>query len=174
MKKHEKKNSTIMPGYKGHLAGGVIVFGILFFGVVVGFTKPSLMTACEWLLFTLAGSLFPDIDIKSKGQKYFYYIVFLFFIILTLRQRFEMLACCSFIILSPLLVRHRGIFHSPGFVIAAPMIFWIVISIFMPKISTQIFFDSVFFIVGALSHLWLDFGTRHMIRRLLTRRSKRW
>ena len=164
-----------MPGYKGHLVGGIVVYGLLFFGLVgVVIAQPSMLTAGEWLLFALAGSLFPDIDIKSKGQKYFYYIVFLFFIILAAYQRFEMLTCFSFIIITPMLVRHRGIFHSQRFVIAIPLILWIVVSIFMPKVSSQFFFDMLFFIAGALSHIWLDFGARQMIRRLLTRKKKRW
>jgi len=69
-----------MPGYKGHLVGGTVAYGLLFFGLVgVVVKQPSMLTAGEWLLFALAGSLFPDIDIKSKGQKYFYYVIFLFF-----------------------------------------------------------------------------------------------
>jgi len=165
-----------MPGYKGHLAGGVIAFGMLFFVLVaiVVIKKPSMLTAVEWLLFALAGSLFPDIDIKSKGQKYFYYGVFLFFIVLAVRQRFEMLCCFSFIIITPMLTRHRGIFHSPRFVITIPLILWIFVSISMPRIMYQLFFDMLFFIVGALSHLWLDFGARQMIRRSLTRKKTRW
>jgi len=62
-----------MPNYKGHLAGGVVTYCVVLCALVG--TAPSFMTAGEWLLFTLAGALFPDIDIKSKGQKYFYYLV---------------------------------------------------------------------------------------------------
>jgi uncharacterized membrane protein YhhN len=164
-----------MPGYKGHLIGGIIAFGLLLCALMTVILKqPSMLTAGEWLLFALAGSLFPDIDIKSKGQKYFYYGVFLFFIVLVVRQCFEMLCCFSFIIITPMLARHRGIFHSPRFVITIPLIFWIFISISIPRISYQLFFNMLFFIVGALSHLWLDFGARQMILRLLTRKKTRW
>ena len=163
-----------MPGYKGHLVGGVIAFGLLFFGVMSAIVpEPSRFTIGEWLLFALAGCLFPDIDIKSKGQKYFYYVVLVCFIILAARQRFQMLTCFSFIIITPMLVRHRGIFHSPRFVIALPLLLWIVVAMSMPQLATQFFVDMLFFITGALSHLWLDFGTRQMMSRLLTRRKKR-
>jgi len=161
-----------MPGYKGHLVGGVIVYGLLFFGLM-SIVRPSMLTSCEWLLFALAGSLFPDIDIKSKGQKYFYYVIFLFFIVLAMRQRFEVLTCFSFVAIVPMLARHRGIFHSPRFVIAIPLILWIMVAVSMPKISGQFFFDILFFITGALSHLWLDFGTSQMLRRLLSRKKYR-
>ncbi|HLW72749.1 MAG TPA: metal-dependent hydrolase [Candidatus Babeliales bacterium] len=164
-----------MPGYKGHLVGGGVAFGLLFFGLVgTVIAQPSLLTAGEWLLFALAGSLFPDIDIKSKGQKYFYYVIFLFFIILAAQQRFEMLTCFSFVIITPMLARHRGIFHNQWFVIAVPLILWIMVSMAMPRVSNQFFFDILFFITGALSHIWLDFGARQMIRRSLTRKKTRW
>ena len=164
-----------MPGYKGHLAGGIIVYGLLCFmliGVVVA--QPSILTAGEWLIFTLAGSLFPDVDIKSKGQKYFYYIVFLLFIILAIHRHFEMLTCFSFVIITPMLVRHRGIFHRQRFVIAMPLLLWFIVSISVPKISSQFFLNILFFIAGALSHIWLDFGVRQMIRRSFLRKKKRW
>jgi len=162
-----------MPGYKGHLVGGIVAYGLLFVGIL-GAVRPSMITATEWLLFTLAGALFPDVDIKSKGQKYFYYVVLLFFIVLVARQRFEMLTCCSFIIISPMLVNHRGMFHSPRFVIAIPLIGWIVVSMAMPHLAYQFFFDILFFITGAISHIWLDFGTSHMLKKLFSRKKRRW
>ncbi len=158
-----------MPNYKGHLVGGIIAYGVLFFAVFAA-QKPSLLIAGEWLLFTLAGALFPDIDIKSKGQKYFYYVVLLFFIIIAARQQFKTLACCSFIIISPMLVRHRGIFHNPLFVIIMPLLVWVFIGRALPHISQQLFCDTLFFIMGALSHIWLDLGTSQMVRKLLARR----
>lgn len=160
-----------MPGYKGHLAGGMIVFGALCFILVPAIIKqPSMLIIGEWLLFALAGSLFPDIDIKSKGQKYFYYVVFCFFIILAMSKRFEMLSCFSFIIITPMLARHRGIFHNFWFVITIPLIMWVFVAMAMPRVSQQFFFAILFFIAGAVSHLWLDFGARQMFRRLLTRK----
>lgn len=163
-----------MPNYKGHLAGGLIVYLLLFFGLFMA-QKPSMLIAIEWLAFTLAGALFPDIDIKSKGQKYFYYVVFLFFIVLAVCQRFEMVTCCSFLILSPMLVRHRGIFHHPLFVIAVPLLLWAFLSIIIsPYASRRLLFDALFFIAGALSHIWLDVGTKHMIRGLLGKKKRKW
>ena len=175
-KKDEKKNERIkenMPNYKGHLAGGVVVFAMIFTGMCIMY-KPSLSIAIEWLVFTLAGALFPDIDIKSKGQKYFYYIVFFAFIILAARKQFITVTCCSFLILSPMLVRHRGIFHHPLFVIAVPILVWAFLSTLTTSYaSKRLLWDTMFFIAGALSHIWLDIGTRHMLRGLFGRK-KRW
>src|SRR5579872_4735216 len=110
-----------MPNYKGHLAGVIVVYAIILFCLLLT-QKASLMTLGEWLIATLAGALFPDIDVKSKGQKYFYYVVFIFFVVLAARQHFELATCCSFLFLTPMLVRHRGIFHHPLFVIALPLL----------------------------------------------------
>ncbi|MGC2310143.1 MAG: hypothetical protein WA432_00805 [Candidatus Babeliaceae bacterium] len=58
-----------MPSYKGHLLGGLVVYSIALLFMA---TTLSWLTKGEWLLCTLFGALFPDIDIKSKGQKLFY------------------------------------------------------------------------------------------------------
>lgn len=162
-----------MPGYKGHLVGGTVAYGLFLVGVI-GMAKPSLLMAGEWLLFALAGALFPDVDIKSKGQKYFYFIVLLFFIAFAAQQRFEMLACCSFVVMVPMLVRHRGIFHNPLFVTIVPLCAWGIVSSLKPAISQRFFVDVLFFIVGALSHIWLDLGTSQMMKRLFIKKKKRW
>jgi membrane-bound metal-dependent hydrolase YbcI (DUF457 family) len=161
-----------MPNYKGHLVGGVALYALLLFGFV-RIANLSLPMAAEWLFFILAGALFPDIDIKSKGQKYFYWAAALLFVVFAAQQRFEMLTCCSFIIMTPMLVRHRGVFHNPLFVIAVPLITWGVISSIKPANSYRFFLDMLFFIAGALSHIWLDLGTSQMMRRLFIKK-KRW
>ena len=162
-----------MPNYKGHLVGGMAAYGLLLC-TLLALVKPSLLTASEWLLFALAGSLFPDIDIKSKGQKYFYYFILLVFIVLVVGKRFEAMACCGFIVIWPMLVNHRGIFHNPWFVVIMPLVLWIIISSIIPGVSQQFFFDILFFIVGAVSHIWLDFGTGQMLKKLFMRKKTRW
>ena len=151
-----------MPNYKGHLVGGFAVYCIVLV-MLIG-TVPSLVTAFEWLLFALAGALFPDVDIKSKGQKYFYYLVFVIFALLAYKGRFQVLSCCSFIIITPMLTRHRGIFHSTWFVVSVPLVVWMVMSMLYPKLAGPFFFDTFFFITGALSHLFLDRGFSRMFR----------
>ena len=157
-----------MPNYKGHVIGGLVVYAVFFY-LVARAWAPSHITAGEWLFFTLAGALFPDIDVKSRGQKYFYHFVFLFFILLAVRGQFHLLICCSFIIITPMLVRHRGIFHSPRFLIAMPLVVWLCASMVMPHYRKIFFYDALFFIMGALSHITLDFGLRQTLYRLLRR-----
>jgi len=165
-----------MPGYKGHLVGGIIAFGLLFIALMsLIFTQqPSHVMIGEWLLCALAGALFPDIDVKSKGQKYFYYVALVCLMVLAYQQRLQMLTCFSFVMITPMLVKHRGIFHSPRFVIALPLLVWIIIATVLPQRSSQLFVDTLFFIGGALSHLWLDFGTRQFLWKLFPRKKKRW
>ncbi len=165
-----------MPGYKGHLVGGTIAFCLVLFGLVglVIIPQPTHLMMGEWLLCVLAGALFPDIDIKSKGQKYFYYAVLVVLFVLAYQQRLQMLTCFSFVMITPMLVKHRGIFHSPRFVIALPLLVWVIVATLLPHKAMHLFVDTMFFIVGALSHLWLDFGTRQFLWRLFPRKKKRW
>jgi membrane-bound metal-dependent hydrolase YbcI (DUF457 family) len=143
-----------MPNYKGHLVGGVVAYCVMLFAIIG--CMPSLMTASEWLLFTLAGALFPDVDIKSKGQKYFYYVIFALFVLLACKGWLYHLSCFSFLAITPMLARHRGIFHSAWFVIVLPLIVWMAISMLFPALSRPFFLNTLFFITGALSHLFLD------------------
>ena len=151
-----------MPGYKGHLVGGTVAFGVTY--ILVRSWCPSLLTAGQWLGCALAGSLFPDIDIKSKGQKYFYWVILLAVITIIMQRRFEWLAIVSVLSVVPMLVRHRGIFHRLWFVIALPMALWFGTSFYFPVVAKQLFFQTLFFIAGAISHLWLDLGFRRMVR----------
>jgi len=152
-----------MPNYKGHLAGGTVAYSVLFL-LLCNSIKPSFITAGEWLVCTLAGALFPDIDIKSKGQKYFYRIVLLLFIVLIIQNQLKLLAGCSVIATIPMLARHRGLFHRMWFIVSLPLVIWICVALISPQLSTIVFFDAIFFLAGALSHLWLDLGFWRMIR----------
>jgi hypothetical protein len=158
----KKKGEAAMPGYKGHLAGGCVAYGLVL-GLLYGYCASSLV-AMRWLFCTLAGSLFPDIDVKSKGQKYFYWVILGFFLLLIIERKFKVLAVSSIVSVFPMLVKHRGIFHKTWFVVLAPLTIWALIGSFLPEYSYILFFDVLFFIVGALSHLWLDLGIKRMLR----------
>ena len=151
-----------MPGYKGHLARGVLAFAATY--TCLKHFCPTTTVAFHWFCATLAGSLFPDIDVKSKGQKYFYWILLFIFIILIVESRLDILALVALISVAPMLVRHRGIFHRPWFIISTAMVFWAIISSFHPQWGQPLFFIQLFFVSGALSHLWLDFGLVRMMQ----------
>ncbi len=159
----KKIGEICMPNYQAHLAGGSLAFAIALV-IIVPYCQPTVLTAGEWLLFALAGSLFPDIDIKSKGQKYFYWMIFLLLLILAYTKRFIPLTIISIISTIPLLTKHRGMFHRAWFVIGAPLAIWYVMTLQYPPIKIALLYDMIFFIVGALSHLYLDMGLKKMIR----------
>ena len=161
-----------MPNYKGHLVGGAGAFGILFFALRSS-CNPSLFTGVEWFVFTLAGALFPDIDIKSKGQKYFYWAVLLLFTFLLLKKQFESMACFSFVIITPMLVKHRGIFHRFWFVVSMPLLVWSLVAVALPDYSSILFFNTLFFITGGISHIALDMGFTRMMSNVVSSRRYR-
>ncbi len=146
-----------MPGFKGHLVGGAALYGALIYAGY-NWLQPSPIVAAEWLVFMLAGSLFPDMDVKSKGQNLFYAIIFVVFSMLLLHGCYKMVAFLSILALIPMLVRHRGLFHAWWFVIAFPCVLGLILSYCMPEYTRAIMFDAGFFALGALSHLALDRG----------------
>ena len=152
-----------MPNYKDHLSGGSIAFAIALL-IVVPHYNTSVLTAAEWYICSLAGSLFPDIDIKSKGQRYFYWLTFLLIILLSITKRFFALSIISILAIIPLLGKHRGLFHRTWFIIGAPMLAWYIVALNYPLFSDALFFDMLFFTIGALSHLYLDLGLKKMLR----------
>ncbi len=136
-----------------------MAFALIIFFAIPHY-HPSALTMLEWLLFTIAGSLFPDVDIKSRGQKYFYQIMLVLFVVLALNNHYRQLAVISILSLIPLLVKHRGIFHKLWFMIAAPLATWYCISLQFPQLREALLMNSLFFVAGAISHLWLDKGIK--------------
>jgi membrane-bound metal-dependent hydrolase YbcI (DUF457 family) len=153
---------TSMPNYKGHLVGGFVAFLIALKIIVV--QKVSFLRALEWLCFTLLGALFPDIDIKSKGQRIFYTVMSVVCIFLFVNKCFYALTVLCFISFIPLLVRHRGLCHEVWFVIGVPLCSALIISFFSPTLYRTLLWDALFFIIGALSHVYLDVGLKRMLK----------
>lgn len=155
-----------MPNYSGHLVGGVAVFALCFF--LLPHESVGVLTVAEWLIATLLGSLFPDVDTKSKGHKIFYTLLLMAMLYFFIQRRFQAFVLCACLGLFPALVRHRGIFHDPWFIV--------VISIgaaFMGASSftgyrTTIYNDAFFFCMGALFHVILDVGLRRFIKKLVS------
>lgn len=152
-----------MPNYTGHLAGGSIAFALAL-ALIAPAQKLTLLTTIEWLLCALAGSLFPDIDIKSKGQKYFYLLILLGLIALLATNRITPFIIVSILALTPMLSKHRGIFHRTWFVVGLPLLVWQIVALEYPAMGQPLWFDTLFFIAGAISHLWLDMGWRKMLK----------
>lgn len=154
-----------MPNYKGHLIGGVGFYAATLYLVTIAKGQmPPLLTATEWLGCAVAGSMFPDIDIKSKGQKYFYWMILGGMLIFIVQERFDLLASLSVFSVTPLLVKHRGLFHNVWFLTSLVGGVWWLISMHFTHLSERLMFDAFFLLSGIYSHLWLDMGLRRMLK----------
>jgi hypothetical protein len=159
-----------MPGYKGHIVGGVFAFALVYFFLFVMcvYVYPCVF-AFELLCMTVLGALFPDIDIKSKGQRYFYLFLFLFSLFLLITQRYFVAAIVGISGMVPLIGPHRGIFHNPIFLIGLVASLWLLLYLLFGAQVFCIRYHIVFFISGMLSHVWLDFGTKRFLKKLWLR-----
>ncbi|MGB8468363.1 MAG: metal-dependent hydrolase [Candidatus Babeliales bacterium] len=149
-----------MPNYKGHLVGGLCAYGLLLSLLLLYAVCPTPLTLVEWLLATLAGALFPDIDTKSKGQKYFYQLTGILGIVLVISRHYVTASCMLLLALFPLMIRHRGITHSfiaMSLLCAACVLF---VHLQVPFHALQITYAVLFFWAGLVSHLILDLGIR--------------
>lgn len=155
-----------MSNYKTHAFGGVVaccmVLYVLVFFKIISF--PSPIQVVLWLVCCVSGSLFPDVDIKSRGQRYFYRALALLLLVCISRGNFIAVSACSVIAVLPLLVKHRGLFHELWFLVAAPCSAgWFLCSMF-PQYRATILLSVLFFVMGCMSHLWLDFKPHRRIR----------
>ncbi len=144
-----------MPGYKGHLIGGAIAFACVIVGVSY-WQKPSFFLAMHYFVCSLLGSLFPDVDTKSRGQGIFYRTLLMVLAFLLFNGEHYFFVILSLLGLAPLLVGHRGLFHKPSFLIIIPLLIFS-ICFFCGLVNPQIGFGyAIFFIAGSLSHIILD------------------
>lgn len=152
-----------MPGYKGHLVGGCAAFGFGLFLLHSSY-NPTHLNALEWFLCALAGALFPDIDVKSKGQNLFYKGMLIMLLVLFAKGLVHIALMIGILALIPMVVRHRGLFHRLWFIIMAPYAIALCLTVYYPAYSRILLVDTSFFVLGAISHLWLDLGLRRMVR----------
>lgn len=150
-----------MPSYKGHLWGSVVAY----FLVLIFLTLPSysFLSLFEWLCCALLGGLFPDIDTKSKGQKIFYFFIMIVTSVFIFQSNRHALSCVSLCACLPLLVNHRGIFHSVWFIFFIISTALALTYTFLPKYFAIIAYDLIFFLSGVLSHLILDRGLMRLL-----------
>lgn len=145
-----------MPGYKKHLAAGLGTYCLLL--ACFSLSTVSSLRLVEWCTCTLLGSLFPDIDIKSKGQLVFYHIIMLALLGCILNSRWKAASILGIMATMPLLARHRGIFHHFGIITAVTMSGAFYAASCWPSASLTIFSDACFFLAGVASHTVLDKG----------------
>nr|WP_320011898.1 metal-dependent hydrolase [uncultured Desulfobulbus sp.] len=162
-----------MPGYKMHLAGGLVTSGLLlttgtamqgmsgqFIHHLVNFV-PSLdyplVNAAGIVLFGLFGALFPDTDTDSKGQNLIYSIFILIDIGLLYQKSYKMAAYLGLFAMLPALGHHRGWTHSwlAMLLVGAPIVIIPTIVLGSNQVDGIVPFY-LSFTLGYLSHLVLD------------------
>lgn len=157
-----------MPDYKTHACGGIIayttVLALLWYSSTLHSSPPPSLLIW-FLLCAMAGSLFPDIDIKSKGQLFFYRLAGCSLLILIYTENWQALSFFSCLIVLPLLVRHRGPTHQLWFIISIPFLAPCLAACYTPAYFPTALFSYFFFVGGALSHLLFDFGLKGFLRR---------
>ena len=104
-----------MAGYKGHIAGGLVTAVACTFAVsLLPYEQLSAYADLLQGWQTLAGvfivamlfALFPDVDIKSKGQSLFYWLIFIVDALLIWNKQIQAATYLGVIALLPLLSKH--------------------------------------------------------------------
>lgn len=155
-----------MPGYRAHLVGGAVVaLAVHYFAPLT--TDHAFFAVC--LCVCLLGSLFPDIDIKSKGQMVFYKLLALAIAVAIASQEWQTLSVLALLSTVPLMLKHRGATHHPWFItfLAFTIAFLLNSALKIDLQNTALL--GFFFGLGAFSHIILDRGVRIVARQLLGR-----
>ena len=149
-----------MPGFKAHLVGGSIAY-LLVLQLIKSF-QPPISVLVQGFIFCILGSLFPDVDIKSKGQNLFYVVGLITLCCFLYYDRTDLFIGLSLLLFTPLLVKHRGIFHQVWFLVFISIAMGLVIDSFHAHASSWAIKNALFFLVGAMSHIILDRTTTRL------------
>ncbi len=115
-----------MSSYRGHLVGGSILFVpfLLLLGALIewrALSGPTLLLEVGILFgICLLFALWPDVDIKSRGQTIFYRLFFVFDVLLIATHRYEPAAYLGLFALLPIIGKHRGWTHTVWAAILLP------------------------------------------------------
>jgi len=152
-----------LSGYKGHITiaaffGAGLAVGLAFF-TTIGETLPVTERVIKGLVIVWLAvifGLFPDVDIKSKGQLLFYRLFFLLDLGLLLLGRWKEAALLGFLAIVPILSRHRGWTHSFLAMLLVPL----PILVGPMYLSRMVVWDGLPYYLGAVagyfSHLVAD------------------
>ena len=155
-----------MSSYRGHIRGGLLFFGLLWLGIWVasghGLLGEEFVRAFQgWrvlplLAVSLTMAIWPDVDITSKAQKFFYRVLIGVDILLLIGKRYQEAAVLGLLAMVPVVSRHRGWTHT----------IWAAIIVPSPLLLLPMYLEGKFTwtglpyyisgTVGYISHLILD------------------
>ena len=146
-----------MPGYRGHLTGGVIFWVLCLVGVIsFGLYDPDPQTALVLLCIVLMGALFPDTDTDSKGQNLFYGCFVILDLALMIKGEYKWAAILGFCALLPALGHHRGWTHTWWAMLLIPLPIIVLPMMFYDFSLEKLLPFYLAGVLGYLSHLILD------------------
>ena len=155
-----------MAGYRGHIYAAVAVGVVLVGGLAIsplGATlsaSEKIVKATGVLGIAIVFGLFPDVDIKSRGQLLFFRLVFALDVLLVATGRFREAAILGLIALVSILSRHRGWTHTVWAALLVPLPI-LVGAFYLARESVgNPYVDGLPYYLGAvagyMSHLLLD------------------
>jgi len=147
-----------MPGYQGHLAGGLF-FGImgLVGAILLGWLVFDPLIASGLLGFCLLGALFPDVDTNSKGQNLYYAVFVVVDLGLIMLGHYVWAAWFGLFSMLPAVGSHRGWTHTWWAMLLVPTpILLIPLFIKGGEVMAHFLPFYIAFAAGYLSHLILD------------------
>lgn len=146
-----------MPGYKGHATGALVLgAGALAAFNWLGWFSPDPGSAVLIMGFVVLGSLFPDVDTDSVGQKLFYSLLAVINLTLMILGHYKWAAVLGFCALLPVVAGHRGWIHTWWAMFAVPLAIFIIPLIFYDvswESLLPFYLASVF---GYFTHLLFD------------------
>ncbi len=147
-----------MPGYKGHLAGGLLVGGLAIgAAMITGRIAHAPLHFTGLMGFCLLGALFPDVDTDSKGQNLFYAVLILLDGTLIFEQYYRWAAWLGLCAMLPALGHHRGWTHTwwAMVLVGTPIIFIPALFFNAGNLAASLPFYAAFSL-GYFSHLLMD------------------
>jgi membrane-bound metal-dependent hydrolase YbcI (DUF457 family) len=147
-----------MPGYKGHLTGGLVTGGLAIGAVaMLGREACNPLQFAALLSFCLLGALFPDTDTDSKGQNLFYAVFVIIDGTLIYRHEYQLAAWLGLFAMLPALGHHRGWTHSwlAMVLVGSPIVILPAIVLGTSQIEPFLLLY-ISFTLGYFSHLLLD------------------
>lgn len=147
-----------MPGYQGHLTGGLFfaIMGLIG-SVLLGWLVFDPLVFAALVGFCLLGALFPDVDTNSKGQNLYYLIFAAVDLGLILHQQYVWAAWLGFFAMLPAIGTHRGWTHTWWAMLLVPIPILVLPYLVMGGTSVYHFVPFyVAFAGGYFSHLLLD------------------
>ena len=154
-----------MSGYRGHIAGAIVVNGAYLVGVKAlpsNLLERPDISLQDWQLliglFVVAVlfGLFPDVDTNSVGQNIFFGIAFVAMIILVVTGKFEPAAYLGLLAMMPIVGKHRGWTHSKLAMILVPLPILIIPYLNNHRVWTMGLVIYGAAVAGYFSHLLLD------------------